>query len=148
MHIIESCEEDFNKAISFVPKQNEVVLLCETAKDAHKNIKQKERTKRLSKLVDKPAEFNLCPATLNPNDTVLSILGRKSDIKDSKFAVIDNRPITLAGGIGNGSFGPNCVMYNCNNTINLFDCNPFEFSFFVLFRQWCAAWTWSFDQQT
>lgn len=125
-HHIEACEKDFTKAFSFVPRETDILLLCEKAKVAHTHITDKNRSKLLSKLVDKPAKLNLCPDTLNPDDTVLSILGRESKIKNDTYALIDNRTITLAGGIGNGSFGPNCVMYNCNGVINLFDCDPNE----------------------
>tara|TARA_B110000483_G_scaffold80470_1_gene100105 strand:+ start:4515 stop:6428 length:1914 start_codon:yes stop_codon:yes gene_type:complete len=124
MEEIMKCNETFDGKLSFVPNGEDIKNLCNKATEAHVDIMNKKRTPLLSKSFDLSANCGLCPESLNPDDTVLSQLGRKSEVKNQTYAIIDNRTITLAGGKGNSSFGPNCVMYNCNGVINLFDCEP------------------------
>lgn len=121
-----ACDKNFNQSLAFTPDKNEILLLCEKAKEAHTHVETGKRTNLLSKLHDRPPSDGLCPESLDPDHTVLSVLGTKATIKNDRFAVINNRTITLAGGKNNGSFGPNCVLYNCKGVMNLFDCQPNE----------------------
>jgi len=112
-------------ALSFVPENIEAV--CGQAKQADALIVAKKRGPMLSKLHFLSPSMNLCPESLNPDDTILNKLARGeigpgTTIMDDYFAVINDRNMPLGG----ASCGVNGVLFNCNSAkygdrrINLF----------------------------
>ena len=111
--------------MSFIPTNIEA--LCTVAKEANILIESKTRDKKLSKLSHLPSKFGLCPASLNPDDTILSKIAKRTSkglesVSNEYFAVINDNNMPLGG----GSQGPNGVLHCCNsvkygrNRINLF----------------------------
>jgi hypothetical protein len=115
--------------LSFVPTPTEIQMLNKTADLANTAIKNNNRTTLLSKLAKK--EFsktaNLCPESLNPNDTVLVTNGKRIgqivDYEETpRMTVLDDLVMTYEN-----SWGPNGVLLECQdaklygtNRINLF----------------------------
>ena len=127
-------------SMSFCPSPNEVETLIEMSKKAEKarqNIKNSDiginRTpgdnsqeqKLLSKLYFLPGSYNLCPDSLEPDDTILAKLGRGSTSGGigpgglqgpDGLRVINDRNMPL----GSTSCGPNGVLATTNGRMNLF----------------------------
>lgn len=71
----------------------------------------------LSKLYLLPGKLNLCPDSLEPDDTVLADLGRRVGFPgEGDLRVIDDRNMPF----GSTSCGPNGVLAICKGRINLF----------------------------
>ncbi|MBN21305.1 MAG: hypothetical protein CL678_08470 [Bdellovibrionaceae bacterium] len=87
----------------------------------------KAYAKLLSKLVQLPGEFGLCPDSLNPNDTILAKLGRgeksggigPGGLGDRCLKIINDRNMPL----GSTSCGPNGVVTQSEGRMNLFHQN-------------------------
>ena len=98
------------ESISFVP--DSITELLKQSNAANMDIASGKRSNLLSTRLDDPES---CPFSLNPDDTTLCKLARGdigpgSTILDDHFAVVlNNMPLI------DGSFGVNCVLYNCNS---------------------------------
>ena len=123
--IMDEIEKTSIEQLSFVPENIED--LCAQAVVADQMIQTNRRGPMLSKLFKIK---NLCPESLNPDDTILNKLARGdigpgTTIIDDYFAVINDRNMPLGG----TSCGPNGVLYRCNSDffgerrINLFGKN-------------------------
>ena len=107
-------ELDSITSMSFVPTEDEIKELIKQSKAAEKLRLGKVRSKLLSKLVDLPPKLDLCPKSLDPNDTLLAKMGRtKGTIGDKDtLTFIADRNMPLGG----SSAGPNGVLTDCQNT--------------------------------
>jgi hypothetical protein len=99
--------------MSFVPTPKQRTQLIEQSKLAAKS----GRGSLVSKLHFLPAKIGLCPASLDPRDTILSKVGANAKIRDPNvgLSAVADQSMPIA----NGSCGPNIVLYN-KNRINLF----------------------------
>ena len=109
-------------SMSFVPTSSEYKQLIKHSR----GVLRKDR-RNLSKLHSAPFDVSaagLLPDSLNPDDTILSKIGRSEHalrLDISVFSVINDMKMPLGG----GSNGPNGVLTNCNgiygkNRVNLF----------------------------
>ena len=114
--------------LSFVPTPGEIQKLNNIAGVANTAILNKERTTLLSRIAE--LEFskdkNLCPESLNPNDTKIVTDGKKKgtifDSEEKHMTVLNDLMMTYEN-----SWGPNGVLLECQdaklygtNRINLF----------------------------
>lgn len=102
------------EALSFVPSN--MAALYKQSNAANTAILKRVRNNLLSNKWDDPNSENLCPASLNPDDTILCKLARGdvgpgATILDDNFAVISDMNMPLGG----GSCGVNGVLYRCNS---------------------------------
>ena len=124
---LKEIEAESINSVSFVPTDDEINDLYQASTDALKDLVEKKRGPRLSKLHFVPGSIGLLPDSLNPNDTILSRGGRGEvgyitplTIND-EISVIKDRAMPLGG----TSNGPNGVLIDCQkkygrNRINLF----------------------------
>ena len=109
-------------SMSFTPTKKEFQELVARSNVAEKDRAAGRRGPMLSKLHYLPAKFGLCPDSLNPDDTVLSKLGRGGRIgTPAILTVVNDRNMPLGG----MSCGPNGVLADCQkkygpNRMNLF----------------------------
>ena len=114
--------------LSFVPTFDEIRMLNMIADTANTAINNKKRTTLLSKVAnqDFSKDKNLCPESLNPNDTVIVTDGKKLglvfDSEEKRMTVLNDLVMTY-----DNSWGPNGVLLECQdvelygtNRINLF----------------------------
>ena len=124
---LKEIEAESINSVSFVPTDDEINYLYQASTDALKDLVEKNRGPKLSKLHFVLGSFGLLPNSLNPDDTILSQGGRGEVvyIKPTKISdeisVIKDRAMPL-GGLSNG---PNGVLTDCQNKygenrINLF----------------------------
>jgi hypothetical protein len=119
MQSVSQSDENSINEMSFVPTQEQLVLLYKQSIIAKANICDQIRGPLLSKLYYLPGKFGLCPDSLNPNDTVLVKMAKQ---ESNTMTFIPDRNMTFGG----GSNGPNGVLVDCQNAygpnrINLFD---------------------------
>ena len=139
---LEKLEAASIASVSFVPNKEEIDYLIVASKHAEDNRKAgyEARTPKLSKFIDKTM---LVPETLKPNDTILAKLGRGAAERGGRGG--DEGAWGGAEGFGDGgtigdkerltvipdgpmplletSNGPNGVLTDCKNRINLFHEN-------------------------
>lgn len=119
--------DDVNiKSISFTPNQKQIDDLIDQSNKAeeHRKLAENFQLEDYSLLSKFPKIYALCPKTMNPNDTILVSLGRKSDISDQNFSIIANTTMPY-GGTSNGSNGVliDCQIKYGENRLNLFYAN-------------------------
>jgi len=124
---VESCELNSVNSMSFIPTMEECNQLYKHSIVVEKCRQSGERSILMSKLYKLPGKLGLCPDSLNPNETILSKLGRGDIGPGGKIGcseilnIINDRNMPLGG----GSCGPNGVLTDCQNVfgknrINLF----------------------------
>ena len=124
---LKEIEAESINSVSFVPTDDEINYLYQASTDALKDLVEKNRGPKLSKLHFVLGSFGLLPNSLNPDDTILSQGGRGELVYitplkiNDEISVIKDRAMPL-GGLSNG---PNGVLTDCQNKygenrINLF----------------------------
>ena len=124
---LKEIEAESINSVSFVPTDDEINYLYQASTDALKDLVEKNRGPKLSKLHSVPGSFGLLPNSLNPDDTILSKGGRGELVYitplkiNDEISVIKDRAMPLGG----TSNGPNGVLTDCQNKygenrINLF----------------------------
>lgn len=122
---LKEIEAESINSVSFVPTDDEINDLYQASTYALKDLVEKKRGPRLSKLHFLPGSIGLLPDSLNPNDTILSRGGRGEEehitplkISD-EISVIKDRAMPL-GGLSNG---PNGVLTDCQNKSGKYGIN-------------------------
>jgi hypothetical protein len=100
-------------SMSFCPSESEIKDLCKHSDNVSIAFSKGDRGLHISKLYMLPPKYGLFPDTGNPEDTILSKLGKSMcSINDPYFAVIGdkyNMPY------GHTSCGPNGVLHKCHD---------------------------------